>query len=275
MNAHIRKVSNLLRTTPWYLKRMKHHLVLKLCNLFSSSSYGSRSYFDSRSRRGGGRKCSNQSNSLWINSKFNFFINNCLLIDVHYSRINLDGSDVNELWALGFIIENEHPCSDNLPNVGTINCAAEAVGDWIAPTICPYVQENCCNINGNFSLISWKIVVKTDELDFLKVSFNQFKSFFLMKLALLPSLLFKGCYNSMNKFKFSKHKQPKTGNIRSQNFYILVLHFPYCLLWGYLGQKILGPSSPIERYQGSPDWQNEYMSGCQIDEIIQALHFID
>ncbi len=73
---------------------------------------------------------------------------------------------------MGLEVENEDPLSDNLPNVGTMNCAAEAVGDWITPTICPHAKENCCNTNGKFSLMSWEIVAKADELELFKVVFR-------------------------------------------------------------------------------------------------------
>ncbi len=85
---------------------------------------------------------------------------------------NLTGFDASEKWALGLGVENEDPLPENLPNVDTMNHAAEAVGNWITPTICPHAQENCCNTNGKFSLMSWEIVAKADELELFKVRFN-------------------------------------------------------------------------------------------------------
>ena len=70
---------------------------------------------------------------------------------------------------MGLEVENEDPLPENIPNVGTMNCAAEAVGNWIMPTICPCAQENCRNTNGKFSLMSWEIVAKVDELELFKV----------------------------------------------------------------------------------------------------------
>ncbi len=85
---------------------------------------------------------------------------------------NLAGADASELLALGLEVENEDPLPENIPNVGTTNCAAESVGDWITPPICPCDQENYCNTNGKFSLISWEIVPEANELELFKVKFD-------------------------------------------------------------------------------------------------------
>ncbi len=61
---------------------------------------------------------------------------------------------------------------ENLPNVGTMNHVAEAVGNWITPIICTCAQENCCNTNGKFSLMSWEINVEADELKLFMVRFD-------------------------------------------------------------------------------------------------------
>ncbi len=66
---------------------------------------------------------------------------------VCYGGKNFDGSNVCELHALDLMVENEDPLSENLSSVGMMNCAAEVVGNWITPCICPLDQENCCNIS--------------------------------------------------------------------------------------------------------------------------------
>ena len=65
-------------------------------------------------------------------------INNNILATVCNSGRNLAGANASELRALGLEVENEDPLPENIPNVGTMNCAAEAVGNWITPTICPH-----------------------------------------------------------------------------------------------------------------------------------------
>ncbi len=79
-----------------------------------------------------------------------------------FSGRNLDSCGVSELHALGLVVENEDPLPENLQNVGTMNYAADAEGNWIILTICPCTQEDCCNVNGECSLMSCKIVAKTD-----------------------------------------------------------------------------------------------------------------
>ncbi len=64
---------------------------------------------------------------------------------------NFEGVDTSKLCALGLAVENEDPLPKNMANVGTMKHAAEAVGNWITPTICPCAQENCCNMNRKFA----------------------------------------------------------------------------------------------------------------------------
>lgn len=99
-------------------------------------------------------------------------ITNNIFATVRNSGRNLAGADASELRALGLEVENEDPLPENLQNVGTMNCAAEAVGNWITPIICPRVKENCRNTNGKFSLMSWEIVAEADELELFKVRFD-------------------------------------------------------------------------------------------------------
>ncbi len=87
-------------------------------------------------------------------------------------RRNLAGADERELRPLGLEFKNDDPLPENLPNVGTMNCSAEAVGVWITPPIRPCAQENYCNTNGKFSLMSWETVAEADELQLFKVRFD-------------------------------------------------------------------------------------------------------
>ncbi len=96
-------------------------------------------------------------------------ISNNIVATVRNSGRYLAGADASELRALGLEVENEDPLPENIPNVGTMNRAAEAVGNWITPTICPRAQENCRNTNGKFSSMSWEIVLEADELELFKV----------------------------------------------------------------------------------------------------------
>ncbi len=82
---------------------------------------------------------------------------------------NGDTSEIQELYALGLKVDNKEPLPENLPNVGMMNCASQAIGTWINPSLCPRVQENCCNSNGKFLSMNWYAVSDIDELDFFKV----------------------------------------------------------------------------------------------------------
>ncbi len=133
-------------------------------------------------------------------------LNNNILTTVCNSGRNLTGSDASELCTLGLEVGNKDPLPENLPNIDTMNGAAEAVGNWITPTICPCAQKNCCNTNGKFSLMSWEIVAKVDELELFKVWFDWFVFFLqngitnlkILFAALFPSLLFEGCHHPKN-----------------------------------------------------------------------------
>ncbi len=104
--------------------------------------------------------------ALWeLIANSNPSVNNNTVAIVLNSGRNLTGADASELHALGLEVENEDPLPENLPNVGTMNCAAEAVGNGIMPPICPHAQETCCNTNGKFSLMTSEIVSKADELE--------------------------------------------------------------------------------------------------------------
>ncbi len=81
-------------------------------------------------------------------------LNYNILITVHNSGRNL----ASELNALGLEVENEDPLHENMAHDGTLNCAVKPADDWITSLICPCAQENCPNIYGKFSVISWKIV---------------------------------------------------------------------------------------------------------------------
>ncbi len=97
--------------------------------------------------------------------------NNNILINFYNSGRNL-GVDSSELCALGLVVENEDPLPENMTNVGTMNCAAKAVGNWIKPTTCICAQEKCCNMNGKLSSMIWEILAKADELEIFKVRFD-------------------------------------------------------------------------------------------------------
>ncbi len=97
--------------------------------------------------------------------------NSDLVRNVSLFRGNLGTADISELLALGLEVENEDPLSENRANVGTMHHAAEAVGNWVNPIVCPRVQENCRNVNGHFSRISWEIIAEANELDIFKVRF--------------------------------------------------------------------------------------------------------
>ncbi len=68
-------------------------------------------------------------------------INKNIVATVCNSGGNLAGANASELNPLGLELENKDPLAENLPNVGTMICAADAVGNWIMPTICPCAQE--------------------------------------------------------------------------------------------------------------------------------------
>ncbi len=112
----------------------------------------------------------------------NLSLNNIIFTTVLNRGRNLAGADASELCALGLELENEVPLPENLPNFGTMNWAAEVGGNWITPTICPHAQENCCSTNGKFSLMSWEIVAKADELELFKVRFDCIISFLLNEI---------------------------------------------------------------------------------------------
>ena len=59
-----------------------------------------------------------------------------------------------ELQALGLEVDNKDQLPENLENVGTMNCAPEAIENQIDPIICPCVVENCRNVKGQFQLMS-------------------------------------------------------------------------------------------------------------------------
>ncbi len=77
-------------------------------------------------------------------------VNNNIVATVCNSGRNLAGANASELLALGLEVENEDHLPENQPIVGSMNCVAEAMGNWIVPTICPCAQEICCNTNGTF-----------------------------------------------------------------------------------------------------------------------------
>ncbi len=78
----------------------------------------------------------------------NSSINNNLVQNIYHNWGNGNISDIAELQALGLEVDNEDPLPENLANVGTMNCASKAIGNWIDPNICPCVVENCRNIEG-------------------------------------------------------------------------------------------------------------------------------
>ncbi len=64
-------------------------------------------------------------------------INSDLVRNVSLFRGNLGTADISELRALGLEVENEDPLPENRANVGTMHHAAEAVGNWVNPIVCP------------------------------------------------------------------------------------------------------------------------------------------
>lgn len=76
------------------------------------------------------------------------------------------------LHALDLEVENEDPLSENMANVGTMNHASEAVGDWITPTICPCTRANCFNNIGKFSSMNWQIVAKDNKVELKREIFD-------------------------------------------------------------------------------------------------------
>ncbi len=56
----------------------------------------------------------------------------------------------------------------NLPNFGTMNGAAERVGNWIKPKILLMPKKTV----SKFLLTSWEIVAKADELELFEVRFH-------------------------------------------------------------------------------------------------------
>ncbi len=99
----------------------------------------------------------------------NASINENLIQNVNIHRGNTDVSDIAELGALGLQVDNKDPLPENLENVGTMNCAAEAVGTWINPIVCPCIVENCRNLKGWFQSMSWEIIAEANELEIFKV----------------------------------------------------------------------------------------------------------
>ncbi len=83
----------------------------------------------------------------------------CLFITVTCIRRNIDCSDEMKChirtWNWNWV-----PLTENLPNVGTIYHAAQAVGTWIAPTISLCTQDKRCSNNGRFTLMSWKKLLR-------------------------------------------------------------------------------------------------------------------
>ncbi len=98
----------------------------------------------------------------------NSSLNKNILINVCNSGKKIAGADASELHTLGLALENEDPLFKNMAYVGTMNCSAKDVGNWITPTICPHAQENCCSMNGQFSSMNWETVAKADELELLR-----------------------------------------------------------------------------------------------------------
>ncbi len=69
-------------------------------------------------------------------------INTHILAIVHGSEWNIVGFHGSKLCALGLEIEIENQLLVNLANFGTMNNAAQTVGNWITPIICHQAQEN-------------------------------------------------------------------------------------------------------------------------------------
>ncbi len=57
----------------------------------------------------------------------NASINNNLVQNIYHNWGYADTSGIAELQALGLEVDNKDPLSENLANVGTMNCAAEAI----------------------------------------------------------------------------------------------------------------------------------------------------
>ncbi len=117
-----------------------------------------------------------------------------LIFSIAGHRTNVDTSDIGELHALGLKVDNKDLLPENLLNVGTMNCASDAVGTWINPSLCPCVQESCHSSYGKFSSINWDVISEIDKLELFWVCqyilnelFFQKKQLKLFFPALLPS----------------------------------------------------------------------------------------
>ncbi len=68
-------------------------------------------------------------------------INSDLVGNMYLLEGNLGMSDISNLQALGLEVKHKDLLPKNLRNLGTMNHAAAAVGNWVNPTVCPQIQE--------------------------------------------------------------------------------------------------------------------------------------